>query len=96
MSQYIETLLANETATGEEVDVGAGGDYIFDVAGNFAGATVKLQRKASDDATWLDVGDEATLTAAGHCVVTVSAGKYRAHVAGGAPTGLYSQLRRAY
>lgn len=96
MTEYKEVLLNNATATGASTKLGAGGAYIFDVAGTFTGATVKLQRLASDEATWIDVGTDATFTAPGHVLVTLSAGRYRAFVSGGTPTGLHSQLRSAF
>ncbi|QIG73242.1 hypothetical protein EVC02_021 [Rhizobium phage RHph_N17] len=74
----------------------SGGPYIFDAAGTFSGTTIKLQRLASDKATWIDVGTEASFTAAGHVLVTISAGSYRAVATGGTPTGLYASLRSAF
>lgn len=82
--------------SGAAVPLLSGGRYVFDVAGTFSGTTVKLQRLASDKATWIDVGTDASFTAAGHVLVTLSAGSYRAVSTGGTPTGLYSSLRSAF
>ncbi|AGC35698.1 hypothetical protein ACP46_gp13 [Rhizobium phage RHEph06] len=86
----------NATGNGNAVSLLSGGQYIFDVAGTFGGTTVKLQRLASDKATWIDVGSDASFTAAGHVLVTLSAGQYRAVSTGGAPAGIYSSLRSAF
>lgn len=94
MSGVTEVLLNNAAATGPAVKVG-GGSYIFDVVGTFGGATAKLQRLASNDSTWLDVGTDATFTANGQTLVTLGSGKYRVNVSGGSPTGLYSKLSPA-
>lgn len=92
----IAKLIDNAAVTGPSTNIGYGGQFVFDVAGTFNGATVKLQRLASDWVTWLDVGTEATFTAAGQTLVTISAGQYRAAVSGGPPSGIYSQLRAAF
>ena len=99
MALTIKERLLNNTAVttpGQGQRVGKGGNYAFDVAGTFGGATVKLQRLASDGVTWLDVGSDASFTAAGHCLVSIPAGQYRAHVSGGSPSGLYSSLLPAF
>lgn len=91
-------LFTNQGAVGNGTAVSllSGGVYVFDVAGTFGGTTVKLQRLAADKATWIDVGSEASFTAAGHILVTLSAGSYRAVATGGAPVGIYSSLRSAF
>lgn len=91
-------LFSNQTGAGNGAAVVLlnGGPYVFDVAGTFSGTTVKLQRLASDKATWIDVGSDASFTAAGHVLVTLSAGSYRAVATGGTPTGIYAALRSAF
>jgi len=95
MSRLIEKLLDNQTATGGWVKIGPG-PHVLDCVGTFNGATVKMQRKASDGATALDVGSDATFTAPGHTLVTICEGEYRMFVSGGPPSGLYSWARPAF
>lgn len=94
--QIIEKLLTNASTTGAAVKVGQGGQYVFDVVGTFGGATVKLQRRGPDNTTWLDVGPEASFTANGLILVTLSAGFYRASISGGSPSGIHAALSQAF
>lgn len=84
-------LLTNAAATGAETVV-TGGEYCFSAYGTFGGATLTLQRRMNDGTTWLNVGTDAILTAAGMCIADLPGGIYRVLVAGGAPSGLYANL----
>lgn len=87
-------LLVNESATGSQVAIGLGGVYQFTAAGTFGGATVALQYLGPDGVTWINAGVEATLTAAGGCIVELGNDTIaRVAVSGGSPSGLFSRLR---
>jgi hypothetical protein len=83
------TLLSNASATGSPV-VWGGGLGIFDCAGTFGGATVTLQFLGPDGSTWIAMGSDTTLSAAGGALFTFRPGKIRAAVSGGAPSGLFA------
>lgn len=82
-------LLSNASATGSGKNW-PGGEGAFLVAGTFGGATVTLQVLGPDGSTWLDVGADAALTAAGAVGFTLPPGTIRAAVASGSPSGLYA------
>jgi hypothetical protein len=83
-------LLDNESATGSAV-IWPGGEGTFHVVGTFGGATVSLQRLGPDDSTWTDVGADVILTAEGMGNFNVGAGKIRAEIVGGSPSGIYAE-----
>lgn len=82
-------LLSNASATGARV-IWSGGPGIFKAAGTFGGATVSLEYLAPDSTTWVAMGADTTLTAAGGGQFTSDPGPIRASVTGGAPSGLYA------
>jgi hypothetical protein len=91
MADHYVTLLSNASATGQNVQL-AGGQYVWAVQGTFGGATVTLQALGPDGSTFMDV---TPLTVAGSAIVRVGAGTVvRAAVSGGAPSGLYSDIRQ--
>ena len=83
-------LLNNASATGAAVQWD-GGIGAFSVAGTFGGATVTMQWLGPDGTTYLDVGTDTTLTAAGAGAFVLPPCKIRALVASGTPSGLYAQ-----
>lgn len=85
-------LLANGSATGNAV-VWQGGRGTLYVDGTFNGGTVKLQQQMpiGSTATWLDVGTEVTLTAAGLANFELPPGPIRAFVSG-SPSGVYATV----
>lgn len=83
-------LLSNASATGNPVQWD-GGIGVFSVAGTFSGATVKLQFLGPDGSTYIDVGTDTTLTAAGGGGFVLSPCKIRAAISGGSPSGMYAQ-----
>lgn len=88
MSQRID-LLDNASATGGQ-KTWDGGEGAFLVAGTLGGATVTLQILGPDGTTWMDVGEDAALTAAGAVGFSLPPGQIRAKVASGSPSGLYA------
>lgn len=82
-------MIVNGSATGSSVSW-PGGKGTFEVAGTFGGATVKLQVLGPDATTWLDVGLETTMTAAGIAMFYCRPGLIRASVSGGSPSGIYA------
>lgn len=87
-------LLSNEAATGAQVLIGVGGVYQFTAAGTFGGATLTLQILGPDGTTWFAAGTDATLTAAGGCIVELGNDSIvRAAVTGGSPSALFARLR---
>lgn len=91
------TLLSAASATGAGQPIAFGGEYCFDVAGTFGGATVGLQMLGADGATWIAVNDSAgalAFTAAGAAIVAIPAGSYRATITGGTGVSLSARLRR--
>jgi hypothetical protein len=83
------SLITNGSATGSSV-IWRGGKGTFLVTGTFGGTTVTLQFLGTDNATWIDVGAEAALTAAGLVGFELAAGLIRAEVVGGTPSALYA------
>jgi len=90
MAQRID-LLQNASATGTAKSW-AGGRGAFAVAGTFGGATVTLQILGPDGTTWIGLGTDAALTAAGIVGFECPAGQLRAAVSGGSPSGLHAQV----
>jgi len=82
-------LLNNAAATGAAVQWD-GGIGAFSAAGTFSGATVKLQWLGPDGTTYLDVGTDTTLTAAGAGGFVLPPCKIRAFISGGPPSGMYA------
>lgn len=89
MAQNI-VLLDNASATGA-AKTWDGGRGQFKALGSFGGATVTLQILGPDGATWLGLGADAALTAAGAVNFDCPPGQLRAAVSGGSPSGLYAQ-----
>lgn len=87
------TLLSNASATGSATTWG-GGSGVFEAAGTFSGATVKLQRLGPDGATWYDVGADTTLTAAGGGYFIMPPGQIKAVISGGPPSGMYASAEQ--
>jgi hypothetical protein len=88
-------LLENASATGSERQW-SGGTGVFAVCGTLGGATVTLQFLGPDGTTWLAVGTDATLTAAGGGHFILPPGKVRALVSGGTPSGLFARVDQVY
>lgn len=84
-------LLSNAGATGDAVQW-TGGRGQFVLAGTLGGATVTLQRLGPDGETWLDMGADAALTAAGVVNFEAPPCMVRAEVDGGTPSGLYASV----
>lgn len=84
------TLLSNASATGSAASW-AGGEGAFVVVGTLSGATVTLQTLGPDGSTWVAVGDDAALDAAGACGFSLPPCQIRAAVSGGSPSGLYAR-----
>lgn len=90
------SLLTAAAATGAANSINFGGDFCFDVAGTFGGATVGLEMLGPDNTTWIAVRDTAgpvAFTAAGAVIVTLPAGTYRATITGGTGVSLSARLR---
>lgn len=86
------SLLTNASATGNPGRIVKAGDHIFSVDGTFGGATVQLQMRSPDGASWLDIAS-AAFTAEGAIVVTLPANcEVRASVASGTPSALYAAI----
>lgn len=83
-------LLNNATATGAAVQWD-GGIGAFSAAGTFSGATITLQWLGPDGTTYLTVGADTTLTAAGAGGFVLPPCKIRALVSGGPPSGMFAQ-----
>lgn len=86
-------LLSNATETGSAVQWG-GGTGVFTAAGTFDGATVSLQYLGPDGSTWVDMGTDTTLTAAGGGLFVYPPGSIRAAVVGGPPSAMYAQAEQ--
>lgn len=89
MSSASLDLLSNASATGS-AGRWPGGRGTFTVEGTFGGATVKLQC-LGPNGTWIDLGTDATFTAAGVCGFELAMGQLRANVSGGSPSALYAK-----
>ena len=86
-------LLVNAAATGASFPWGGGrGAFVVD-KGTFSGATVKLQLSIDGQITWVDVGTETTLTAAGGGRFDVPNCFLRAAITGGPPSGIYAYMK---
>jgi hypothetical protein len=90
MSQN-RVLLANVDAAGAgaAITVGIGGEFMFIVEGTF-GTSAALQVQGPNG-TWINIGGDATMTAAGACIVDLAPGSYRVNVVG-TPTDMYASL----
>lgn len=86
-------LLSNASATGSAVQWD-GGVGVFSAAGTFSGATVELQMLGPDGSTWITVGPDTTLTAAGAGGFVLPPGRLRALVSGGPPSGMFAQAEK--
>jgi len=86
-------LLSNASATGSAAQWG-GGTGMFACVGTFGGATVTLQFLGPDESTWVAMGADTTLTAAGGALFTCAPGRIRAAVSGGAPSALYANAEQ--
>lgn len=86
-------LLSNASATGNPVQWG-GGVGVFTAAGTFAGATVTLQYLGPDGSTYVAMGTDTTLTAAGGGSFIYPPGLIRAAISGGPPSGIYAQAEQ--
>jgi hypothetical protein len=84
------SLLANAAATGGDIAV-ARGTYALQIDGTFSGATIKLQIKSAAG-NYIDVANEATMTAAGQCLVDLPDCVVRAAISAGPPSGVYVTL----
>lgn len=84
------TLLSNVAATGSAKNVQAG-RWCLSIDGTFNGATAKLQL-LSAAGNYVDVGNEATMTAAGSCLVDLPDGQVKVAISGGPPSGMYANL----
>ena len=83
-------LLSNASATGAAVQW-TGGLGVFTALVTFGGATVTLQYLGPDGVTWVAMGTDTTLTAAGGGVFVYPPGQVRAAISGGPPSGMYAQ-----
>jgi len=82
-------LINNGSATSSAA-IWYGGAGVFSVVGTFSGATIKLQFLGGDNTTWIDVGVDTTLTAAGAGGFILPQAQIRAVVTGGPPSGIYA------
>lgn len=87
----IITLLSNAAATGSPKAVRRG-RYAFAAHGTFSGATCKLQILGPDGTNYIDAGTDATLTAAGACLVDLPDCVVKATISGGPPSAMYASL----
>jgi hypothetical protein len=71
-----------------------GGTGQFTAWGTFGGATCKLQFSPDGDTTWIDVGPDTTLTAAGRGIFTLAPGRIRGSITGGAGMNLNATVAR--
>lgn len=85
------TLLNNVAVDGPEVSVRRG-RYAFLAHGTFGGTTVTLRIKGPNGSGFIDAGAEATLTAAGSCLVDLPDCVVMVDVTGGSPANLYASL----
>lgn len=83
-------LLSNASATGSAAQWD-GGTGVFTAAGTFSGSTVTLQFLGPDSSTWINVGVDTTLAAAGGGGFVLPPCRIRAAVSGGPPSGMYAQ-----
>lgn len=92
MQSHSVSLISNGSATSSWYQW-PGGTGVFQVAGTFNGATIKLQFMGPDNSTAIDVGVEVTLTAAGMGGFVLPPGPIRASVTG-SPSGIYAVAAR--
>lgn len=95
MAQANIPLLSASSVTGEPVDVGFSGNFVFVVAGTFGGGTVGLELLGPDDATWIsidDVNGPISMVAAGAIYASLPAGIYRATITGATGASLFAKL----
>jgi hypothetical protein len=83
-------LLSNASANGSAAGVQPG-RYAFAVDGTFNSGTVKLQIQSPDGSSWIDIGNDATLSAEGACLVDLPGCQVRAAITG-SPSALYATL----
>jgi microcystin-dependent protein len=69
-----------------------GGTYGVDVVATFGGGSVKLQRLAADQSTYLSVSAATDFSAAGYVTVQLAPGTYRFTIA--TATACYANLGR--
>jgi hypothetical protein len=72
-----------------------GGVGQFDAWGTWGSATLKLRYSPNDGTTWIDVGDDATLTADGGCAFELGPCLLRCEVSGGTSASLNAKVNRA-
>jgi hypothetical protein len=86
-------LIVNGAATGV-AQMWQGGRGTFFVDGTFSGATIKLQAQMpiGTTSTWVDVGPNVTLTAAGIGNFELPPLNIRAAVVDGPPSGVYASV----
>lgn len=84
-------LLDNASATGSAKNW-PGGRGHFKAVGTFGGATLTLQELGPDDTTWIAVGPDVTLTAAGNGNFEITGSQVRVAVSGGSPSALYASV----
>lgn len=68
------------------------GRYVFAAHGTFSGATCKLTFLGPDGTNAIDAGTDATLTAAGACLVELPDCVVKAAISGGPPSAMYASL----
>ena len=86
-------LLNNAAATGSGT-AWTGGTGVFAASGTFNGATVKLQFLGPDGSTWIDVGTDTNLAAAGGALFILPAVQIRAAITGGPPSGMFASAEQ--
>lgn len=78
--QKVTALAENASSTGSSF-TWDGGRGAFSAVATFGGGTVKLQFLLPDGSTWVDVGPDTTLTAAGAGGFELPSGKIRVNIA---------------
>lgn len=87
-------LLSNQTADGvSEAQRVDGGEYLFQVQGNFGGGTVTLEYKMDDIPDFTVLAD-ATATSEGVSVVKLAPGNVRAELSGATNASIYAAVAR--
>ena len=69
-----------------------GGLYGMDVVATFGGGSVKLQKLAADNTTYVSVSSGTDFTAAGYATANLPAGKYRLTIA--TASAVYASIGR--
>lgn len=78
--------VSRDVTSASDIDMTWNGSTgMFAVIGTFGTAQIKLQHKLAD--TWVDLGDDATLTAAGQSLFTTAAKELRVALSA-APTNV--------